>query len=157
MPIQRVLHEPNGALVKVWTDDIEASALQQLRNMATLPFIYKHIAVMSDCHWGLGSTVGSVIPTIRAIVPAAVGVDIGCFVGETKIPLLNGKQLTLAELALGTEPFWVYSVDANLDIAPGRARCTGRLQRYRNCDGKPERSSRDRGRVETGDLCQRLA
>ena len=58
--------------------ELEAKAEQQLRNTASLPFIYKHLAVMPDCHWGEGSTVGSVLPTMGAIVPAAVGVDIGC-------------------------------------------------------------------------------
>ena len=78
MPIQTTFKDDGSAPVKIWTDDIEASALQQLHNMATLPFIHKHIAVMPDVHWGMGSTVGSVIPTIKAIVPASVGVDIGC-------------------------------------------------------------------------------
>ena len=78
MPIARVFKEGHNAPVKIWTDDIEDTAFEQLRNMATLPFIHKHIAVMPDVHWGKGSTVGSVIPTIKAIVPAAVGVDIGC-------------------------------------------------------------------------------
>lgn len=59
-------------------DSIEAGAKQQLFNVADLPFIFKHIAVMPDCHWGIGATVGSVIATKGAIVPAAVGVDIGC-------------------------------------------------------------------------------
>jgi tRNA-splicing ligase RtcB len=78
MPIQTIFKDEHSAPVKIWTTDIEASALQQLHNLSTLPFIHKHIAVMPDVHWGMGSTVGSVIPTIRAIVPAAVGVDIGC-------------------------------------------------------------------------------
>lgn len=52
--------------------------MKQLHNVASLPFIYKHVAVMPDVHWGIGATVGSVIPTLGAIVPAAVGVDIGC-------------------------------------------------------------------------------
>lgn len=64
--------------VKVWTNDIEDSALTQLHNMSNMPFIHKHVAVMGDCHWGMGATVGSVIPTIGAVIPAAVGVDIGC-------------------------------------------------------------------------------
>ena len=50
----------------------------QLRNVASLPFIHSHLAVMPDVHWGMGATVGSVIPTVGAIIPAAVGVDIGC-------------------------------------------------------------------------------
>lgn len=78
MPILTTFKDEGSAPVKVWTKDIEESALKQLHNLSTLPFIHKHIAVMPDVHWGMGSTVGSVIPTIKAIVPAAVGVDIGC-------------------------------------------------------------------------------
>lgn len=78
MPILTVFKDEHSAPVKVWTTDIEESALKQLHNLSTLPFIHKHIAVMPDVHWGMGSTVGSVIPTVKAIVPAAVGVDIGC-------------------------------------------------------------------------------
>ncbi|MBO9708481.1 MAG: RtcB family protein [Caulobacter sp.] len=72
--------ESDGAPIKAWTQGvpIEDSALKQLRNVASLPFIHKHVAVMPDVHWGMGATVGSVIPTYRAIIPAAVGVDIGC-------------------------------------------------------------------------------
>lgn len=70
----------DGAALKLWTDGVpvEESAAQQLRNVASLPFIHGHVAVMPDVHWGMGATVGSVIPTRGAIVPAAVGVDIGC-------------------------------------------------------------------------------
>jgi tRNA-splicing ligase RtcB len=73
------LGEP-GRPIKAWIQgvELEAEAEQQLRNVASLPFIYKHVAVMPDVHWGMGATVGSVIPTKGAIVPAAVGVDIGC-------------------------------------------------------------------------------
>jgi tRNA-splicing ligase RtcB len=87
MPIQTTFKDEGSAPVKIWTTDIEASALQQLHNMATLPFIHKHIAVMPDVHWGMGSTVGSVIPTIRAIVPASVGVDIGCGMVAAKLSI----------------------------------------------------------------------
>lgn len=67
------------AVVKSWADDIEATAQEQLRNMASLPFIHPNgLAVMADCHAGKGSTIGTVIPTIKALIPAAVGVDIGC-------------------------------------------------------------------------------
>ena len=63
-----------------WTEgvQVEDKALDQLKNVASLPFIHKHVAVMPDVHWGMGATVGSVIPTVGAIIPAAVGVDIGC-------------------------------------------------------------------------------
>lgn len=66
--------------IKAWTRGVplEEEAMKQLLNVSALPFIHKHIAVMPDVHWGMGATVGSVIPTIGAIVPAAVGVDIGC-------------------------------------------------------------------------------
>ncbi|MEY2688312.1 MAG: hypothetical protein RL375_2510 [Pseudomonadota bacterium] len=71
---------PGGVPVKMWTQGVpvEAEALKQLGNAARLPVVYKHIAAMPDVHFGIGATVGSVIPTIRAIIPAAVGVDIGC-------------------------------------------------------------------------------
>lgn len=70
---------PTG-VIKAWTlgVPVEDKAVEQLRNIAALPFIHRHIAVMPDVHLGLGATVGSVIPTHKAIIPAAVGVDIGC-------------------------------------------------------------------------------
>jgi len=69
-----------GAPVKMWTRGVpvEDLAAKQLANTASLPFIYKWLAVMPDVHFGKGSTIGSVIPTKGAIIPAAVGVDIGC-------------------------------------------------------------------------------
>jgi tRNA-splicing ligase RtcB len=69
-----------GGILKMWTTKVpvEDAARQQLRNMSTLPFVHRHIAVMPDVHLGRGATVGSVIPTKKAIVPASVGVDIGC-------------------------------------------------------------------------------
>jgi tRNA-splicing ligase RtcB len=79
MPIQTVI-APEGSRVpvKVWTDDIEATAREQLENLSRLPFVLKHVAVMPDVHWGNGTSVGTVIPTIKAIIPSAVGVDLGC-------------------------------------------------------------------------------
>ena len=69
-----------GAPIKSWTRGvaIEDQARKQLLNVAQLPFIFKWVAAMPDVHWGIGATVGSVIPTKGAIIPAAVGVDIGC-------------------------------------------------------------------------------
>jgi tRNA-splicing ligase RtcB len=74
------LHESGGVPLKLWDSHqpFEAGAMQQLRNVASLPFVHSHIAGMPDVHWGKGATVGSVIATKQAIVPAAVGVDIGC-------------------------------------------------------------------------------
>jgi len=69
-----------SAGIKAWVNGlgIEATAEKQLRNAAAMPFIHRHIAVMPDVHWGIGAAVGSVIPCVEAIIPAAVGVDIGC-------------------------------------------------------------------------------
>ncbi|MHC4339660.1 MAG: RtcB family protein [Planctomycetota bacterium] len=66
--------------VKAWTRGvvIDDKAADQLRNVGKLPIVYKWVAAMPDVHWGIGATIGSVIPTLDAIIPAAVGVDIGC-------------------------------------------------------------------------------
>ena len=75
-----ILEVANGKPIKLWTDGVpvEEAARQQLVETASMPFIHHHIAVMPDVHQGKGSTIGSVIPTRGAIIPAAVGVDIGC-------------------------------------------------------------------------------
>ncbi|WP_374347226.1 RtcB family protein [Chitinimonas sp.] len=75
-----ILEVKNGKPIKLWTAGVpvEDEAREQLVNTAKMPFIYKHLAVMPDVHLGKGSTIGSVIPTLGAIIPAAVGVDIGC-------------------------------------------------------------------------------
>jgi len=80
MPEYNLMETENGVPVKAWTKgvQVEEEARKQLANAARLPFIYKWIAAMPDVHWGIGATVGSVIPTKGAIIPAAVGVDIGC-------------------------------------------------------------------------------
>ena len=69
-----------GVPIKMWTRGVpvEDEAKKQLANAARLPIVFRHIAAMPDVHLGIGATVGSVIPTLRAIIPAAVGVDIGC-------------------------------------------------------------------------------
>ncbi len=75
-----IIQDSGHAPIKMWTRGVpvEGSATQQLRNLASLPFIHSHVAAMPDVHWGMGATVGSVIATKGAIIPAAVGVDIGC-------------------------------------------------------------------------------
>src|SRR5438876_516473 len=75
-----VIHSEGGVPIKAWTRGvpIEEAAAKQLANVARMPFIHQWVAAMPDVHWGIGATVGSVIPTIGAIIPAAVGVDIGC-------------------------------------------------------------------------------
>jgi len=75
-----VIATEKGVPIKAWTKGVplEDQARAQLLNVAQLPFIFKWVAAMPDVHWGIGATVGSVIPTKGAIIPAAVGVDIGC-------------------------------------------------------------------------------
>ena len=72
--------QTKGKPIKAWIAGVplDDGARQQLINVASLPFIFSHVAAMPDVHFGRGATVGSVIPTKGAIVPAAVGVDIGC-------------------------------------------------------------------------------
>ena len=71
---------PGGVPVRSWTVGVpfEEKAREQVRRVASLPFVFKWVAVMPDVHAGLGATVGSVIPTVGAVIPSAVGVDIGC-------------------------------------------------------------------------------
>ena len=77
MAIQQVIAE-GRVPIKIWTDDVDERSKQQLANIASLPFIHHHVAAMPDVHLGIGATIGSVIATHKAIIPAAVGVDIGC-------------------------------------------------------------------------------
>ena len=74
------LFETAGVPIKAWTRGVavEPAARKQLENVARLPIVFRHVAVMPDVHFGIGATVGSVVPTEGAIIPAAVGVDIGC-------------------------------------------------------------------------------
>ena len=85
------VHIPStNAPIKAWTEGVpvEDKALDQLRTIAGLPFIYKHVAAMPDVHWGLGATIGSVIATKGAVIPAAVGVDIGCGMSAQRTTLM---------------------------------------------------------------------
>ncbi len=95
MPIEMTLNA--RVPVKVWTDRIEPEAMAQLKNTASLPFVFKHVAAMPDVHLGIGATVGSVVATMGAVCPAAVGVDIGCgmMARKTAVPAdrLDGEGL----------------------------------------------------------------
>jgi tRNA-splicing ligase RtcB (3'-phosphate/5'-hydroxy nucleic acid ligase) len=84
-----VMDSPGGRHIKMWTRGVpvEDEARQQLSRTSTMPFIFRHLAVMPDVHVGKGSTVGSVIPTLHAVIPAAVGVDIGCGMMAAKTTL----------------------------------------------------------------------
>lgn len=96
MPV-RIEIQSGKVPVKVWTDDVDPGAIQQLENVAQLPIIHSHVAAMPDVHVGIGATIGSVIPTLKAIIPAAVGVDIGCGMIAAKTTL-SAEDLTEANL-----------------------------------------------------------
>src|SRR5687768_18393598 len=89
------LIETSGVPIKAWTRGVgvEEAAKKQLENVARLPIVFHHVAVMPDVHYGIGATVGSVVPTEKAIIPAAVGVDIGCGVSavQTDLPAKIGR------------------------------------------------------------------
>lgn len=89
-----------GGKVKAWTEGVplDQVTLNQVMNTTSLPFIYKWVALMPDAHLGIGATVGSVIPTKGAIIPAAVGVDIGCGMLAIKIDLDANQLPNLSEL-----------------------------------------------------------
>lgn len=89
-----VMKPDKGVPIKAWTKGVpvEDAAQKQLLNVALMPFVYKWVAAMPDVHWGIGATVGSVIPTRGAIIPAAVGVDIGCGMMAVKTSL-NASHL----------------------------------------------------------------
>jgi tRNA-splicing ligase RtcB (3'-phosphate/5'-hydroxy nucleic acid ligase) len=89
-----VIAPDEGVPIKAWTKGVplEDEARKQLLNVAKLPFVYKWVAAMPDVHWGIGATVGSVIPTRGAIIPAAVGVDIGCGMMAVRTTL-NARDL----------------------------------------------------------------
>ncbi len=91
MPIKMTLQKGHVP-VKIYTDDVQSYALDQLTNISKLPFIHSHVAAMPDVHAGIGATVGSVIPTKGAIIPAAVGVDIGCGMNALRLSL-TAEQL----------------------------------------------------------------
>jgi tRNA-splicing ligase RtcB len=92
MPVRQQIDE-GRVPVKVYAGDIEPQARQQLVNISSLPIVHHHVAAMPDVHLGIGATVGSVIPTRHAIIPAAVGVDIGCGMIATRLSL-SGNDLS---------------------------------------------------------------
>jgi tRNA-splicing ligase RtcB len=103
--------------IKLWLDDIENGAMAQARNLANLPFVFKWVSIMPDSHSGYGVPIGGVFATRGVVVPNAVG----CFTGDTKIPLLNGTQKTLKELSEEKNEVFVYSLDNNFNIKAGKA------------------------------------
>lgn len=119
--------------IKIWASDIEAEAENQLRKLASLPFIHKHVAVMPDAHAGKGSTVGTVIATRGAIIPAAVGVDIGCGMCAVKLPF------TIDQLG-GDERLKALRSNIERSVPVGRngnSKISGRVSDYLSKAGLP--------------------
>ena len=86
--MKQVIQDEGARPIKIWTDEVEASALTQLKNLSRLPFIASNgVSCMPDVHAGIGSTVGTVIATEKAVIPAAVGVDIGCGMNAVRLSL----------------------------------------------------------------------
>ena len=123
-----VMNIEGGRHVKMWTHGVpvEAEARVQLANAARMPFIFRHIAVMPDVHVGKGATVGSVFPTKGAIIPAAVGVDIGC-----------GMMAAKTSLAASDLPDSLEGVRAAIERAVPHGRDVGRGKRDTGSWGDP--------------------
>lgn len=115
-----LLTSDQGVPVKLWTKGVpvQAAARQQLLNTAQMPFIYRHLAVMPDVHLGKGSTIGSVIPTRGAIIPAAVGVDLGC-----------GMMAVRTSLAASDLPDSLRNIRRAIEKAVPHGRTVGRGKR----------------------------
>lgn len=119
-----------GALMKMWDSHhvdetgkrvgFEPQAMEQLRNTAKLPFIFKHVAAMPDTHMGYGATVGSVVATKGAIVPAAVGVDIGCGMMAVQLSARNDQLPdNLKDIRSGIEAAVPHGRSPDMDIRSG--------------------------------------
>lgn len=107
--------------VKVWTDDIDEQTAEQLRRTASLPFIFHHVAGMPDVHLGKGATIGSVIATVKAIIPAAVGVDIGCGINAVRLSL-DASQLpdNLRKIR--------YAIEDVIPLGPGQEHSVAKIR-----------------------------
>lgn len=122
MPIKGELLGSYHKPVKLWTHDVDTNSMQQLRNTASLPCIFHHVAAMPDVHFGMGATVGSVIATKNAVIPAAVGVDIGCGMMAAKLPFV-ASDLPDSLKALRTEIEWSVPVGFNWHKTPTEEAC----------------------------------
>jgi tRNA-splicing ligase RtcB (3'-phosphate/5'-hydroxy nucleic acid ligase) len=121
-------HVEGGVPIKMWTRGVpvDDKARDQLSRAAKMPFIFKHVAAMPDVHVGIGATVGSVIPTKGAVIPAAVGVDIGC-----------GMMAARTSLLAHDLPDSLESIRSAIEQAVPHGRSVGRGQRDHGSWGSP--------------------
>lgn len=110
MPVRQII-EGQHTRARVFTDAIDELACNQLTQLASLPFVHHHVAAMPDVHPGMGTTVGAVIPTRAAIIPAAVGVDIGCGMNAVRLSL-TAEQLPDSLAAVRT------AIEAAVPVGP---------------------------------------
>lgn len=140
------------AVVFLPWETIEASAQQQILNTASMPFVFKHVAVMPDCHYGKGATVGTVLPTQGAVIPAAVGVDIGCGMIAVRTPLTRA-DVPAARVRQGIERRVPMSAGRNnvrlTDTAAARVKILEALARK---DGAKPDAFDDNWRLALGTL-----
>jgi len=127
MPVKMELNRnaKNGVKpVKIYTRNVENTALTQLKNIAQLPIVHSHVAAMPDVHAGIGATVGSVIPTVKAIIPAAVGVDIGCGMMAVQLSL-SSSQLpdSLSEMRSSIERAVPVGLSAHKSVSIRESAC----------------------------------
>lgn len=120
-----------GSPIKMWTRGVpvDDKAREQLAKAAKMPFIYKHVAAMPDVHVGIGATVGSVIPTKGAVIPAAVGVDIGC-----------GMMAARTSLVASDLPDNLAGIRSAIEAAVPHGRTAGRGKRDKGAWGDPPQS-----------------
>lgn len=85
-------------IIKSWCDDLEEGALSQAKNLANLPFIFKHVALMPDAHRGFGMPIGGVIATSGVVIPNAIGLDIGCGMCALKTSLTEIDKEALKKI-----------------------------------------------------------
>jgi tRNA-splicing ligase RtcB len=121
-------HVEGGVPIKMWTRGVpvEDGARAQLARAAQMPFVFKHVAVMPDVHVGIGATVGSVIPTKGAVIPAAVGVDIGC-----------GMMAARTSLVASDLPDNLEAIRSAIEQAVPHGRVVGRGKRDNGSWGDP--------------------
>jgi tRNA-splicing ligase RtcB len=131
-----------------WTT-IEPEAQAQILNTASMPFVFKHVAVMPDCHYGKGATVGTVLPTDGAIVPAAVGVDIGCGMIAVRTPLVRADIADPARVRAG--------IERRIPMSAGKNNATLTSSAAARVQGLEELAKKDRANPDQYDRNWRLA